>query len=85
MLRIAMPDHEDRTITVSIDFLDNDRPDQTVEMVVDRRTGAILKSNTFSSHSLGSKLRLFTRSIHTGSAGGLAGQTAAGITSLGCC
>jgi uncharacterized iron-regulated membrane protein len=85
ILRIAVPDHEDRTMTVSIDFLDNGRPDQTVEMVADRRTGAILKSNTFSSHSLGSKLRLFTRSIHTGSAGGLAGQTAVGITSLGCC
>jgi uncharacterized iron-regulated membrane protein len=84
-LRIAMPDRENRTITVSIDFLDNGRPDQTVEMVVDRRTGAILKSNTFSSLSLGSKLRLLTRSIHTGSAGGLAGQTAAGITSLACC
>jgi uncharacterized iron-regulated membrane protein len=85
LLRIAMPDHEDRSITVSIDFLDSGRPDQTVELVVDRRTGAILKSNTFSSHSLGSKLRLFIRSIHTGSAGGLAGQTAAGITGLGCC
>ena len=84
-LQMAMPDREDRSIKVSIDFLDDSRPDQTVEMVVDRRTGAILKSNTFSSRSLGAKLRLFTRPIHTGSAGGLVGQTAAGITSLGCC
>jgi uncharacterized iron-regulated membrane protein len=85
ILRITRPNSEDRTMNVAIDFLDNSRPDQSVEMIFDRQTGAILKLNAFSSHSLGSKLRLFTRPIHTGSAGGLAGQTAAGITSLACC
>ena len=62
-LQMAMPDREDRSIKVSIDFLDDSRPDQTVEMVVDRRTGGLGKSNTFSSRSLGAKLRLFTRPI----------------------
>jgi uncharacterized iron-regulated membrane protein len=85
VLRLGMPNPADRSIAISIDFLDNSRPDRTAEMVVDRRTGAVLKLNTFSSNSLGAQLRLFTRSIHTGSAGGLAGQTAAGLTSLACC
>jgi uncharacterized iron-regulated membrane protein len=85
ILRVAMPNPSDRTIAISIDFLDNGRSDQTAEMIVDRHTGAVLKLNRFSSYSLGTRLRLITRSIHTGSAGGLAGQTVAGLSSLFCC
>lgn len=85
VLRVATPNPADRTIAVSIDFLDNGRPDQTAEMIVDRPTGAVLKLNRFSSYSLGTRLRLITRSIHTGSAGGLAGQTVAGLSGLFCC
>ena len=47
------------------------------------RAGAVEKWETFENQSRGRRLRAFFRFVHTGEYGGLAGQTLAGVASLG--
>lgn len=84
-LRIVLPDAADRTVHVAVDFANGGRPDQQAEMIFDRSNGAVLRLTTFSSLSTGRQLRSFMKYIHTGEAGGLAGETVAGLTALACC
>jgi uncharacterized iron-regulated membrane protein len=84
-LTAALPRPYDREMTVGIDFLDGSRPDDKAQVVVDRATGAVVELNTFSTYSLGRKLRLFVRNVHTGEAGGILGQTVSGLAALSCC
>ena len=45
----------------------------------------VVRWQPWSSESLGRRLRVWARFLHTGEAGGLAGQTAAAIASAGAC
>lgn len=83
-LRIAVP-HKEESISVVSDSSDGGRPDLQAEMLFDGRTAALLSVTSFSSLSRGRQLRSFVKYIHTGEAGGLAGETLAGLTSLACC
>jgi uncharacterized iron-regulated membrane protein len=84
-LTAIIPQPGDRKMTFLIDFDNGSRPDQKAQLVFDRTTGAVLQLETFSSYSLGKRLRLFVKYIHTGEAGGVLGQTLSGLASLGCC
>lgn len=57
------------------------RPDKRRQLSVDRATAAIVKTEGFSEQSAGRRARTWLRWIHTGEAGGLAGQTIAGLVS----
>jgi uncharacterized iron-regulated membrane protein len=46
-------------------------------------TGEIVKWEPYASQSLGRRLRTWSRWIHTGEAGGVIGQTVAGLVSTG--
>ena len=59
------------------------RPDRRSQLVLDRRTGAVVRSEPYSSQSPARRLRGWLRWMHTGEAGGVWGQTAAGIASAG--
>ena len=84
-LRIALPNASDRKLDVNVDFADGGRPDQQSILVFDRETGEVVRRMAFSSFNLGRQLRSFTKYVHTGEAGGLVGETIAGLTSLACC
>ncbi len=84
-IRVVLPQPGDRTVAVVIDFLDDSRPDRQTDLVFNRETGAVLQRSAFFSLSRGRQLRSFAKYIHTGEAGGVAGETVAGLASLACC
>ncbi|MFD2256575.1 PepSY-associated TM helix domain-containing protein [Luteolibacter algae] len=55
------------------------RPDKRREVMVEMPTAEILKTEGFESFGTGRKARTWIRWIHTGEAGGLPGQTIAGL------
>lgn len=84
-IRIVLPEAGDHKIEAIVDFSDGGRPDQQAAMEFDRASGNLVRFTTFSSFSLGKQLRSFVKYVHTGEAGGWAGETLAGLTSLACC
>jgi uncharacterized iron-regulated membrane protein len=52
-------------------------------MTIDRTSGDVVRIEAFDEQSAGRRLRSFLRFAHTGEYFGLAGQTIAGIASLG--
>lgn len=84
-LTLYIPKAKDRKVIIVVDFDNGTRPDQRVQLLFDRTSGAVIQLETFSSYSLGKRIRLFIKNIHTGEAGGLVGQTISGLASLGCC
>ncbi|MPZ77443.1 MAG: hypothetical protein GEU77_13065 [Deltaproteobacteria bacterium] len=55
------------------------------QLVLSRFTAEIIKWEPYAAASLGRKLRIWVRGLHTGEALGFAGQTVAGLASLGGC
>jgi uncharacterized iron-regulated membrane protein len=84
-LRATLPQPTEKTMTITADSSDGNRPDKKTEVVYDRASGALLQLKTFSSNNLGVRLRSFVHMVHTGEAGGVFGQTIIGLASLGCC
>lgn len=64
-------------LTVSVDRGDGGRPDLRTQVVFDRSSGQLLRVESFSSYNRGRQLRLWSRFLHTGEAGGLIGDTIA--------
>ena len=61
----------------------NGRPDQRAQLTLDRRTAEVVRWEPFSSYNASRRLRTWFRFLHTGEAGGIAGQTVAGIATAG--
>jgi uncharacterized iron-regulated membrane protein len=59
------------------------QPQLRTTLTIDAASGAILKTESFSDLSPGRRARFWLRFLHTGESFGLAGQTVAGIVSLG--
>lgn len=85
MIRIDLPRRSEPTLEVVVDFLNGSRPDQQTDMTFDRSSGAVIRYAPFSSWSPALQIRSFLKYIHTGEAGGLAGETVAGLASAACC
>ncbi|HKH91085.1 MAG TPA: hypothetical protein VKA54_04730, partial [Gemmatimonadaceae bacterium] len=58
-------------------------PHKRAELVFDRTTGAEVRWQPFSAGTPGRRLRSILRFAHTGEVLGVAGQTIAGVVSLG--
>ena len=58
-------------------------PAPRAQLVLDASTGEVLKWEPFAGQKLGRQLRAWVRPLHTGEAGGIAGQAVAGATSAG--
>lgn len=69
--------------TLVVDGAHRGRPDRRVTLTVDRASGEVLKAESMASYNAGRKIRTWLRWIHTGEAGGVVGQTIAGLASLG--
>jgi len=69
-------------LSITVDKAERGRPDLRSAFAVDRETGDLRLTESFSGYNTGRRVRTWLRWIHTGEAGGFAGQTLAGIASL---
>ncbi|MGJ5820907.1 PepSY-associated TM helix domain-containing protein [Paludibaculum fermentans] len=70
-------------LAVTLDRAERGRPDLRTTVTIDRATAEVVKVERFSDQNAGRRLRTWLRWIHTGEAGGVLGQTVAGVVSLG--
>jgi len=82
-ISLRMPTSSDAPLTFTIDQGDGGQPQKRAQLTLDRKTGEVVRWEPFSSYTTGRKLRSFLRFAHTGEVAGIAGQTIAGLVSLG--
>ena len=70
-------------LLVSVDSGNGGQPQKRTTVTLDRQTGNVTKFEPFSTNSRGRQLRSILRFAHTGEVLGVAGQTIAGLVSLG--
>jgi uncharacterized iron-regulated membrane protein len=80
-IALRLPSAADAPLAFTIYQGGRGRPDLRAQLTVDRQSGEILRWEPYSSQSRGQKTRAWLRWIHTGEAGGVLGQTIAGIAS----
>jgi uncharacterized iron-regulated membrane protein len=80
---LRMPASPDAPLTFTIDQGDGGQPHKRSQLTLDRKTGEVVRWEPFSGYTTGRKLRSFLRFAHTGEVAGFAGQTIAGLASLG--
>jgi len=79
---MRLPESGNGPVSFAIDAGDGGRPDLRSTLVLDRKTAAVVRWETFNGFNLGRQLRSWVRFGHTGEAGGVIGQTIAGLASL---
>ncbi|MBG99062.1 MAG: peptidase [Solibacterales bacterium] len=84
-ITVRLADDSTTPVTFSIDRGNGFRPDLRSTLLLDRETGDIVRHDTYDDNKTAYKARRWIRYIHTGEAGGLIGQTLAGVASLGGC
>ncbi len=72
-------------VSATIDAGSGGQPQERAQYLLNRDTGAVLKTTAFTSGSLGQRLRAFVRFGHTGEYYGVLGQAIATLASLGAC
>lgn len=82
-ISLRVPPSPDAPLTFSIDQGEGGRPDLRSQLVLNAKTGEVVRWETFSSYNAGRRLRLWGRFVHTGEAGGWMGQTLALLVSAG--
>jgi uncharacterized iron-regulated membrane protein len=80
---LRMPSSSRDPLTFTIDTGNGGRPDQRSQLTLDRSTAEVVRWESFSSYNAGRRLRSWFRFLHTGEAGGVAGQTVGGLVSAG--
>lgn len=84
-ISLRLPNSPDAPATFTIDHGDGGQPQKRAQLTLDRKTGEVVKWEPFSSFTKGRQLRSILRFAHTGEVLGVAGQTIAGLVSLGAC
>jgi uncharacterized iron-regulated membrane protein len=82
-ITIEVPQPQDQTLHVSIDRSLGGQPEKVSQLVLHRPSGRILAVKNFSDQDMGSKLRAWTYSLHTGKEFGVIGQLIAALACLG--
>ena len=72
-------------VQVMVDAGTGGQPQKRTQYLLNRDTGAVLRTTKFTNGTMGQRLRSFVRFGHTGEWGGLAGQLIAAIASLAAC
>jgi uncharacterized iron-regulated membrane protein len=85
ILSLRAPNSADAPMVFTTDRGDGGQPHKRGQLTLDRKTGEIVRWEPFSGYTTGRKLRTILRFAHTGEALGIAGQTIAGLVSLGAC
>ena len=84
-ITLRLPDDPDSPVRFEVDRSTGFRPDLKSTLVIDRSSGQVLRRETVADEPVARQARLWIRWVHTGEAGGIAGQTLAGIASAGAC
>jgi uncharacterized iron-regulated membrane protein len=82
-INLRLPASRRAPVVFAIDRGDGGQPQLRATLTLDRRTGEIVSHETFSALTLGRRIRNVMRFAHTGEVLGLAGQTVAGLVTLG--
>ena len=85
MMMLRLPPRGDGPITVLIQEPTAPHIFARSQLVLNRSTAEIVKWEPYAAGVVGRKLRIWVRGLHTGEALGFAGQTFAGLASLGGC
>lgn len=68
-------------VTFALDEGNGSRPDKRSQLMLDPKSGGVVEHKTYPAQSSGQKARAWLRWIHTGEAGGIAGQFVAALAS----
>lgn len=82
-ITLQLPASASAPLTFNIDGGNGGQPQKRAQLVLDWTTGAVTRWEPFSSYTRGRQLRSILRFTHTGEVAGIAGQTIAGIATLG--
>jgi uncharacterized iron-regulated membrane protein/flavodoxin len=85
MMMMRLPTRGDGLVTVLIQEPKAPHIFARSQLALNRSTAEIVKWEPYAAASLGRKLRIWARGLHTGEALGFIGQTVAGLASLGGC
>jgi uncharacterized iron-regulated membrane protein len=83
LITLRLPASAEAPLAFTIDRGSSGQPQKRATLTLDRRTGAVVRWEPFSSTSRGRQWRSLLRFAHTGEVLGLAGQTVAGLVSAG--
>jgi len=82
-ITLQLPTNASAPFIFNIDRGNGGQPQKRAQLVLDRATGEVVRWEPFSYYSRGRQLRSILRFAHTGEVIGLAGQTIAGLVSIG--
>src|SRR5262249_47500086 len=85
MMIMRLPPRGDGPVTISIQEPGAPHPFARSQLTLNRITADVMKWEPYSQNVTGRKLRTWVRALHTGEAFGLAGQSVAGLATLGGC
>ena len=84
-ISIRLSQDADVPVAFALDRGNGFRPDLRSTVALDRATGAVVERRGYSDNLVAQNARTWIRWLHTGEAGGLIGQTIAGVASLAAC
>ncbi len=82
-MNLRVPASGETAVVVSLDAGTGGEVEKRTELLVDTRSGQVLRVTRFADKNLAQRLRALVRFVHTGEEGGLAGQLAAAVASAG--
>lgn len=82
-ISLQLPTAATAPVTFTIDTGNGGQPQKRAQLTLDRTSGEVVRWEPFSTYTRGRRLRSWLRFAHTGEAGGIVGQTIAGIASAG--
>lgn len=82
-ISLPLPAAPDAPVTFTIDTGTGGQPHKRAQLTLGRAGGEVVRYESFASYSRGRQIRSFLRFAHTGEVAGLAGQSVAGLASLG--
>jgi uncharacterized iron-regulated membrane protein len=80
-LSVRLPLTSKGPVTFNVDAGNGARPDKRAQLLLDPRSGEVVEQKTYAAQQSGQKARAWLRWIHTGEAGGIAGQLVAMLAS----
>jgi len=82
-ITLRLPDSPAAPVSFTIARGQRGRADLRAQLTLDRATAGTVRWEPYESQGAGRRLRTWSRWVHTGEAGGVAGQTLAGLASAG--
>jgi uncharacterized iron-regulated membrane protein len=81
-ISLRLPLSSKGPVTINVDAANGTRPDKRSQLMLDPKTAEVVEHKTYAQQEAGQKARAWLRWLHTGEAGGVAGQTIAMLASL---